>query len=138
MKNKTIKGLLTTAKILGGIIFAIESLLFFFYWNWPFTAAGGRKYYPFIAIAIYLVGFILALWKGRWGGLLMLISALMLAASPFLYLTSGEVFAKILFITIVCLPPAAAGILFILSANYKSTYNISEPLNSSSLPKDTK
>lgn len=116
MQIFTKRTFLLTAKILGGIIFLFYSLLFFIYWNWPFTAQGGRKYFPFIAIAIYLAGYLIALWKGNWGGLFMIASAVMFSLSPFLYLTSGEIMAKVLFVTIACLPTAIAGILFILSS----------------------
>lgn len=127
-----------TAKVLGGIIFALEFLFFFVYWNWPFTAQGGRKYFPFIAISIYLAGYLIALWKGNWGGLLMTASAVMLAFSPFLYLSSGEITAKVLFVTIACLPPAVAGILFILSSKPNLALPAHQHPNSSSPPKDIK
>ena len=129
MQGKTNKVFLITARILGGIIFVLVALLFFFYWNWPFEAAGGRKYYPFIAMAIYLVGYAVALWKGNLGGLIMIASGVMLAFSPFLYLTSGEISPKVWFIVIVCLPPVVAGILFILSSKTKLTFTANQHQN---------
>jgi len=58
-------------------------------------------------------GYLLALRKGRYGGLLMITGALLLAISIFINPKEIELSVRIVFILISCLPPAVIGGLFI-------------------------
>lgn len=109
--------LITIARILGGIIFLFFSLIFFFYWNWPFSASGNRNCFPFAAITLYLFGYLVALNKGKWGGVLLILSAVMLSLTPILVSTVNETGIDILIVMIAVLLPLMTGILFILSSN---------------------
>jgi hypothetical protein len=99
--------------VAGGVLFLIQFGFLFIYLNWPFGSSADRSYLPFIAVAISMLGYLLALWKGKYGGLIMICGALILAISIFINPREIELFVKVIFALISCAPTIVVGVLFI-------------------------
>ena len=112
------------AKVLGAILFFVQGFFFLFFLNWPYTSEAGKSILPFVALAICMTGYLIALWHGKYGGVVMICSAVLLAISSFLSPGTSDIQVKLFFILIACLPPAIVGSLFIgLTGNIKSSQN---------------
>jgi len=103
-------------KVAGGILFLIQTFFLLLYWNWPFGSTADRSFLPFIALAVSMFGYLLALWEGKYGGLVMITGALILAISVFTNPRDIELFVRIIFTLISCLPTAVIGSFFIYAA----------------------
>ncbi len=108
------------AKILGGILFAIQGLIIFLFLNWPFGATESRGYFSFIALALSMSGYLIAIFRSRIGGIIMIAGALLLGAIVFLNSNNGDVQTKLLITLIIAVPVIIVGVLFMIPVNNKT------------------
>ena len=109
-------------KILGAILVFIQGFFLLLYWNWPFGSNADRYYLPLIALAVSMLGYLLALWQGKYGGIMMICGAVLLVISGFLNPKTMEIQEKLLFILIAGLPPVVIGGLFIKSSGKSKSF----------------
>lgn len=111
------QSLLVIAKVFGGILFVIQMLLFLFYWNWPFEAAGGKNYLPFIFLGLSMAGYLITYFKMNFGGMMIILGGLGLTANFLLSNLKGDFNLELLLLLIVFLPCAVSGTLFLIAGS---------------------
>ncbi len=120
MKKQSI---LVIAKVFGGILFVIQMLLFLFYWNWPFQAAGGKKHLPFILLGVSMAGYILTYFNRRIGGTLIIAGGVGLSANFLFANSKGDFGVGLLLLLLIFLPCAVSGLLFLVAGPQHKKFN---------------
>jgi hypothetical protein len=107
--------LLIVVKVLGGFIFIIQGFLLLLYWNWPFGGPSNRNYLTFIGLVVCMVGYLLALLREMYGGILMICGSILLATGIAVNPTVNSSTTALIFGSIIYSPSIILGALFIIS-----------------------